>query len=248
MFGVVCFFNYYFIGDEKVEEGMVNLVFGLGKYIVDGGMILCFLFVYFLKVLQISELDIVLKEMQICFYVFDLKNVGDNFLIDDGFNFLKLYVKEVEKDGLLCYIVFIYDFYDQVIWDGLYFGGCKVIMFVNILQYDVFLLVCILCWVFCYGQQEMCCLVEIEFVVMFNYDCDKIGIFYLFQVCFIVDSKDMLDEDFMIIFDEDVLFCFNNFLGYGIMNEIYDIVYVKIDYYSVLNNQNIVWEIEKINQ
>ena len=39
-----------------------------------------------------------------------------------------------------------------------------------------------------------------------------------------------------------------NSLGHGIMNEIYDVVYVKTDNYSASNNQTIAWEIEKINQ
>ena len=33
--------------------------------------------------------------------------------------------------------------------------------------------------------------------------------------------------------------------GHGIMNEIYDIIYVKTDDYSASHNQEIAWEIEK---
>lgn len=35
--GVARSLNYYPIGDEKPEDGIVNLAFGLGKLIVDGG-------------------------------------------------------------------------------------------------------------------------------------------------------------------------------------------------------------------
>ena len=42
MSGVARSLNYYPIGDEKAEEGTVNLALGLGKYIVDGGMTLRF--------------------------------------------------------------------------------------------------------------------------------------------------------------------------------------------------------------
>lgn len=90
--------------------------------------------------------------------------------------------------------------------------------------------------------------VEIEFAVTLNHDRDKTGTFYLLQVRPIVDSKDMLDEDLTTISDEDVLLRSNNSLGHGIMNEIHDIVYVKTDHYSASNNQNIAWEIEKLNQ
>ena len=43
MSGVARSLNYYPLGDEKAEEGTVNLALGLGKYIVDGGMTLRFL-------------------------------------------------------------------------------------------------------------------------------------------------------------------------------------------------------------
>lgn len=97
MSGVARSLNYYPIGDEKAEEGTVNLALGLGKYIVDGGMTLRFSPAHPSKVLQTSELDIALKETQTRFYALDLKNAGDNFSIDDGFNLLKLHVKEAEK-------------------------------------------------------------------------------------------------------------------------------------------------------
>ena len=260
MSGVARSLNYYPIGDEKAEEGTVNLALGLGKYIVDGGMTLRFSPAHPSKVLQTSELDIALKETQTRFYALDLKNAGDNFSIDDGFNLLKLHVKEdgfnllklhvkeAEKDGSLRYIASTYDPYDQVIRDGLYPGGRKVITFANILQHDVFPLARILRWVLRYGQQEMRRPVEIEFAVTLNHDRDKTGTFYLLQVRPIVDSKDMLDEDLTTIPDGDVLLRSNNSLGHGIMNEIHDIVYVKTDHYSASNNQNIAWEIEKLNQ
>ncbi|UVV76533.1 phosphoenolpyruvate synthase [Bacteroides fragilis] len=248
MSGVARSLNYYPIGDEKAEEGTVNLALGLGKYIVDGGMTLRFSPAHPSKVLQTSELDIALKETQTRFYALDLKNAGDNFSIDDGFNLLKLHVKEAEKRRFVA----LYCLYLRSLRSGdsgrFVSRGRKVITFANILQHDVFPLARILRWVLRYGQQEMRRPVEIEFAVTLNHDRDKTGTFYLLQVRPIVDSKDMLDEDLTTIPDEDVLLRSNNSLGHGIMNEIHDIVYVKTDHYSASNNQNIAWEIEKINQ
>lgn len=99
-------------------------------------------------------MEIALKETQTRFYALDLKNAGHDFSIDDGFNLLKLHVKEAESDGSLRYIASTYDPYDQVIRDGLYPGGRKVITFANILQHDVFPLARILQLVLKYGEQE----------------------------------------------------------------------------------------------
>ncbi len=117
MSGVARSLNYYPIGDEKAEEGIVNLALGLGKYIVDGGMTLRFSPYHPNQVLQTSEMEIALKETQTRFYALDLRNAGHDFSIDDGFNLLKLHVKEAEKDGALNYIASTYDPYDQIIRD-----------------------------------------------------------------------------------------------------------------------------------
>ena len=245
MSGVARSLNYYPIGEEKAEEGIVNLALGLGTYIVDGGLTLRVCPYHPNKVLQTSELDMALRETQTQFYALDLKNAGENFSVDDGFNILKLPVKEAEKDGALTYIASTYDPYDMVIRDGIYPGGRKVITFANVLQHDVFPLADILRLAQQYGQGEMRRPVEIEFAVKLN--SDRTGTFYLLQIRPIVDCKEMLEEDLASIPDEDTLIRSNNSLGHGIMDEMQDIVYVKTDGYSASNNQLIAYDIEKLN-
>jgi len=248
MSGVARSLNYYPIGDEKAEEGTVNLALGLGKYIVDGGMTLRFSPYHPNQVLQTSEMELALKETQTRFYALDLKNVAQEFSIDDGFNLLKLHVKEAEKDGSLQYIASTYDPYDMVIRDGLYPGGRKVITFANILQHDVFPLARILQLVLQHSQHEVRRPVEIEFAATMSRENDKTGTFYLLQIRPIVDSKEMLDEDLTLISDDEVILKSENSLGHGIEDEVYDIVYVKTDGYSASNNQLIAYEIEKLNK
>ena len=200
------------------------------------------------KVLQTSELEMALRETQTRFYALDLGNAGHDFSIDDGFNLLKLNVKEAEKDGSLNYIASTYDPYDQIIRDGLYPGGRKVITFANILQHDVFPLARILQLALKYGQQEMRRPVEIEFAANLNREKDKTGTFYLLQIRPIVDSKEMLDEDLDLIPDDHLLLRSHNSLGHGITDDICDVVYVKTQDYSASRNPEIAREIERINQ
>ena len=243
--GVARSLNYYPIGEEKAEEGAVSLALGLGKYIVDGGLTLRVCPYHPNKVLQTSELELALRETQTQFYALDTKNIGENFSVDDGFNILKLPVKEAEADGALTYIASTYDPYDMVIRDGIYPGGRKVITFANVLQHDVFPLADILRLAQQYGQGEMRRPVEIEFAA--NLNDDRTGTFYLLQIRPIVDCKKMLEEDLSTIPDEDVIIRSNNSLGHGIMDEMQDLVYVKTDGYSASNNQLIAYDIEKLN-
>ena len=245
--GVARSLNYYPINDEKAEEGTVSLALGLGKYIVDGGLTLRVCPYHPTQVLQTSEVDIALRETQTQFYALDLKNTGDNFSLDDGFNLLKLSVKDAESDGSLNFIASTYDPYDMIIRDGIYPGGRKLITFANVLQHDVFPLDSILKLVQQYGQSEMRRPVEIEFAVNLN-PTQRTGIFYLLQIRPMVDVKAVLSEDLNIIGDDKVILKSLNSLGHGVMNDIYDIVYVKSEGYSASNNQNIAYEIEKINK
>ncbi len=248
MSGVARSLNFYPIGDERAEEGTVNLALGLGKYIVDGGMTLRFSPYHPNQILQLSEMEIALRETQTRFYALDLGNGGQNFSIDDGFNLLKLPVKEAEKDGALNYIASTYDPYDQVIRDGLYPGGRKVITFANILQHDVFPLPRLLQMALKYGQEEMRRPVEIEFAANLSHEKDKTGNFYLLQIRPIVDAKEVLDEDLAALSDDALLLRSNNSLGHGVMNDICDVVYVKTANWSASRNPQIAGEIEKLNQ
>ena len=93
--------NYYPINDEKAEDGVVDLAIGLGKYIVDGGRSLRFSPRHPNKVLQTSTLDLALRDTQTRFYALDMNRGEKPFSIDDGFNLLKLSVRDAEKDNSL---------------------------------------------------------------------------------------------------------------------------------------------------
>lgn len=245
--GVARSVNYYPIGEETAEEGIVSLALGLGKYIVDGGMTLRVCPFHPHQILQTSEVDIALKETQTQFYALDLRNSGENFSLDDGFNLLKLSVKDAENDGALTYIASTYDPYDMVIRDGIYPGGRKLITFANILQHEVFPLAHILQLVQQCGQDEMRRPVEIEFAVTLDAR-KKTGTFYLLQIRPMVDVKADLNEDLNKVAPEKILLRSDNSLGHGKMDQMYDVIYVKTEGYSAANNQLIAYEIEKINK
>ena len=245
--GVARSINYYPIGDEKAEEGTVNLALGLGKYIVDGGMSLRVCPAHPHQVLQTSETDIALRETQTYLLALDTKNINDDFKVDDGFNLVKLMVRDIENNGSLQYICSTYDPYDQCIYDGFYEGrNRKLITFAGVLQQGVFPLPEILQMILRYGQEEMRRPVEIEFAVKLR--PDKTGEFYLLQIRPMVDNKVMIDEDLTQIPDSDCIIRSHNAIGCGVIGDIRDIVYVKTDGYSASNNPRIADEVEKINR
>ena len=245
--GVLRSINYYPIGDERAEDGIASLALGLGKYIVDGGQTLRVSPYHPNQVLQTSELETALRDTQTRFYALDTTHVGNDFKVDDGFNIASIKVKEAVKDGSITYLASTYDPYDNVIRDGIYDGGRKVITFSAVLQQDVFPLPELLQMSMKYGAESMRRPVEIEFAC--NLNDDRTGEFYLLQIRPIVDSKQMLDEDVAAIPDDRCLLRSHNSLGHGINDEVTDVVYVKTDdYYTAMNNHYVADDIERINR
>lgn len=245
--GVLRSLNYYPIGDERAEDGIASLALGLGKYIVDGGQTLRVSPYHPHQVLQTSELETALRETQTRFYALDTRHVSNDFKVDDGFNILNLKVKEAECDNSLNFIASTYDPYDQVIRDGLYEGGRKVISFAGVLQQGVFPLPELLQMSMRFGAEAMRRPVEIEFAC--NLNADRTGSLYLLQIRPIVDQKQMLDEDLAAIPDDHCLLRSHNSLGHGVTEDVTDVVYVKTDdRFSAANNPTIAREIEKLNK
>lgn len=249
--GVLRSLNYYPIGDETAEEGIASLALGLGKYIVDGGQTLRVSPYHPNQVLQTSEMETALRETQTRFYALDMSRVGDDFQVDDGFNIKNLRVKEADKDGALTGIASTFDPYDQVIRDGIYEGGRKIISFCGVLQHGVFPLPEILQMSERFGADEMRRPVEIEFACnLEDGEQGKMnGNFYLLQIRPIVDSKQVLDADLDAISDEKCLLRSANSLGHGISEDVTDVVYVKTnDDFTASENPYIADEIEQINR
>jgi hypothetical protein len=247
MSGVLRSINYYPIGDETAEEGIASLALGLGKYIVDGGQTLRVNPYHPNKILQMSEMNTALRETQNQFYALDMKHTGSDFKVDDGFNILKLSVKDAEKDKSLNFMASTFDPHDQVIRDGIYEGGRKIISFCGVLQQNVIPLPKIMQMSMELGQQSMRRPVEIEFAC--NLNANRTAQFYLLQIRPIVDSKQMLDEDLDTIGDDDCLLRSHNSLGHGVSEDVTDVVYVKTDdNFTAANNVTVAEEIEKINR
>ena len=138
MSGVARSINFYPIKPEKAEDGIASIAFGLGKYIVDGGMALRFSPRYPKKVLQLSSPDMMLRDTQKYFYALDLSSESFVPSTDDAVNLFKLRIPEAEKDGTLKHVVSVYDYENNMIRDGYNNSGKKLITFSPILNHGPF--------------------------------------------------------------------------------------------------------------
>jgi len=246
--GVARSVNFYPIDPEQPEDGIANVAFGLGKYIVDGGNTLRFSPKYPRKVLQLSNPEMALRETQTAFYALDLNADGFQTCTDDAINIKKLRIKDAEQDNSLKWVASTFDYNSQIMRDGANVpGGKKVITFANILSHEVFPLAKILSEVLEIGQREMNKGIEIEFAVDLNVKKGDPVIFNLLQIRPIVESNETIEEDLNEIKKEETILCAKNALGNGVIKNMYDFVYIKPENFDAARTKEIAEAINNVN-
>ncbi|MCF8373579.1 MAG: phosphoenolpyruvate synthase [Bacteroidales bacterium] len=245
--GVARSVNFYPIEPEKPEDGIVNIAFGLGKYVVEGDTTLRFSPKYPKKILQLSTADMALRETQKKFYSLDLNCKNFKVSINDGINLNYERIKEAEKDSNLKYVASTYDFQNNIIRDGINYEGKKIITFANILKYDTFPLPEIISSLLEVSQREMNNPVEIEFAVNLDVPPNHPKIFNVLQIRPIVDNKEKIDEDLELIKENETIIHSHSVLGNGIISDIKDFVYVKPESFHPSKTRDIATFIGTLN-
>ena len=247
MSGVGRSIDYYPIPPEKAEDGTASIALGLGKYIVDGGLSLRFSPKYPKKVLQTSNPDMAVKETQKHFFALSLNPDEFTTLPDDSQSLLKLRIKEAEKDDSIRMIASTYDFQNNVIKDGYNYDGKKLITFSNILKHNTFPLAEILQKIMALGEKEMGYPVEIEFAVDLIPEKDGNIVFNMLQIRPIATKQESVHLDKKCIQKNNALIISESVLGNGIIDDIYDIVYIRPQNFVASANKETVKMVDEIN-
>ena len=244
--GVARSINYYPIRPEKANDGIVNVAFGLGKLVVDGGASLRFSPKYPKNILQLSTPESALKETQKIYYALNL-GVPFEPSTDENVNLSKLKISNIENNPAFKYVSSTYDFENNIVRDGDYETGKKIITFSNILQHNIFPMAEILDTILEIGQQEMGSPVEIEFAINLDVPEGKPKILNLLQIRPIVLN------------DQRINFTLNNFpedktiitsymaLGNGSIENMSDIIYIKPDNFKASTTKQIAISVEALN-
>lgn len=245
--GVARSINFYPIYPEKSDEGVVNIAFGLGKYIVDGGVTIRFSPNFPNKIIQLSSPQMAIKETQKYFNALDMD--PDHFVpsVDDGINIIKVPIKDAEKDNTLKFVASSYDAESNILRDGVSYEGRKVITFGNILSYNTFPLADIMKSLLEIGQKEMNTPVEIEFAINLDRKKGDSKIFNFLQIRPIVDNKETIATDLEKVTKEETIVYSTSALGNGLINDLHDLIYVKPGSFDSSKTEKIALVIESIN-
>ena len=245
--GVARSINYYPIGEEKPEDGIVNLAFGLGKLVVEGGITLRFSPKYPKSVLQTSVQELALRDTQREMYALDLRPEEFKTSTDDGINIKKIDIQKAASFRNMKYVSSVYDWRNQRMSDSSFDEGRKVITFSHILKYDSFPLADILTELLTIGQDEMKSAVEIEFAANMDVPYGSDRIFSILQIRPIVETSDNGTINWDDVDVSKSLIYAEKALGLGLIEGINDIIYVKPEVFDTAKTPEMAQEMDAIN-
>jgi len=240
--------NFYPIEPEKTSDGTVNIAFGLGKYLMDGGVGLRFSPRYPKKILQLSSPELVLRDTQKLFFSLDLDPQSFKPSVDDGINLFKSSIKEAEGDRSFQFAASTFDLENNLIRDGLQSDGKRVITFSNILNYNVFPLAEILGTILEIGQKEMNNPIEVEFAVNLDTPAGEPRVINFVQIRPIVLNDQGIRIEIGDVKTDDSIVYSKSAMGNGNFRELSDFVYIKPNTFTSAASDKIAPMIEQINE
>lgn len=240
--------NFYPIGGERMEDGIVNVVFGLGKSVVEGGKTLRFSPEFPKKILQLSQPYLAMRDSQKMMFALDLRPGAFKISRNEGVNLAHIPVTEVIPDYANSNLVFsTYSAVDSRIVPGVEESGARIVSFDAILKYGKYPLAKALSEIMDICRKELLCEVEIEFAADVA-PSGKLSL-KLLQVRPISSysaeqevNSDELKTSLGTLFLES-----GKALGNGFVNDVSHIVYIAPDKFNSLSTREIAAELAEIN-
>ncbi len=240
--------NFYPIANEETEDGIVNMVFGLGKSVVDGGKTLRFSPKYPKKILQLSQPELAVRDGQKLMYALDLRPGAFKISRNEGVNLAHFPVTDAIADFPYSDQVFsTFNAADNRVVPGVEVKGARIVSFDAILKYGKFPLAQALSDVLEICRNELLCEVEMEFAA--DMSPDGRLILKLLQV----RPVNLLENETDVNYEElskslDVRYVESDkALGNGFLHGIRHIIYISPEKFDSGRTREIASEIADIN-
>ncbi|MBR4704176.1 MAG: phosphoenolpyruvate synthase [Paludibacteraceae bacterium] len=242
--GVARSVNFYPVGKEKAEDGIVKVAYGLGKVVVDGEQVLRFSPKYPKNVLQTSTVDLAMRETQQSMLALSLNPERFKTSIDDAVNLERIPIHECGQFESLKMIASTYDRENMRIVDSCYPDGPRIVTFAPQLKFKTFPLAEIIQQLLEMAQVEIKCPVEIEFAVNLEHEPQ---IFHVLQIRPI--SADSLNAkvEWDQIDASGAFLCSGNALGIGKIEDVRDVIYLKREAFDILRTREMAQTIRQWN-
>ena len=242
--GVARSINFYPVGKEKPEDGIVKVAYGLGKAVVDGEQVLRFSPKYPKHVLQTSTVDLAMRETQQSMLALSLSPERFKTSIDDAVNLERIPIHECGQFESLKLIASTYDRENMRIVDSCYPDGPRIVTFAPQLKFNTFPLAEIIRSLLDIAQQEIKCPVEIEFAV--NLESTP-QIFHVLQIRPISSDSLNAQVEWDKVDDKGAFLRSGNALGVGKVEDVTDIIYLRRETFDILRTREMAETIRQWN-
>lgn len=243
--GVARSINFYPVGKEKPEDGIVKIAYGLGKAVVDGEQVLRFSPKYPKNVLQTSTVDLAMRETQQSMLALSLNPERFKTSIDDAVNLERIPIHDCDPFESLKLIASTYDRENMRIVDSCYPDGPRIVTFAPQLKFNTFPLVAIIRELLDIAQQEIKTPIEIEFAVNLEHDPQ---IFHVLQIRPISADSLKANVDWNTIDETGAILKSGNALGVGEIEDVKDIIYLKREAFDILRTREMAQTIREWNR
>jgi hypothetical protein len=251
MSGVARSVNFYPIGSEKPQDGIVNLAFGLGKTVVDGGNSLRFSPKYPKKILQLSEPKLALRDTQKQMYALDMRPGSFKISRDEGINLAHPQVAEIiSRFPYPELVASTFSMENNRMLPGITANGPRVISFDAILKYNRYPISQILREILEICRNELMCDVEMEFAAdLSNTESGPRLDFKLLQVRPVGEFFDDRNTSLEKVMEEvpNLLLQSSKALGSGYVENMKYIMYVSGHSFDSARTREMAAEIAKLN-
>jgi CheY-like chemotaxis protein len=245
--GVAKSFNFYPMSPQKPTDGIVSVALGLGKTVVDGGNTVRFCPKYPTDLIQFYSTTESLDSSQKDFYALNLDGNSNFGFVTYDMLTEKFGLNVAEKEGTLNLIGATYSPENDSISDGISRPGIRIVTFGPILKHKLFPLPEIIELLLDMGTWGMGTPIEIEFAVNMSVNKDEPIQFGLLQMRPLVINREH-EEITIDKFEPEKLLCYSEqILGDGIMNNIYDIIYVDYHLYDRAKSRDVAKEVSMFN-
>ena len=246
--GVAQSFNFYPVGHQKYEEGIVSIAVGLGKTVVGGEKCLRFSPYHPENIPEFSSPREIFKNSQRKLYVLDTNKKVFQLSEKEDITLKKISIEDIKKDHTINNLVSSFDKDDGIVRDGLSDDGPNLVTFSGVLKYNAFPLASLIKDLLEIGQKGMGSPIQIEFAVNFNENSINPPTISILQIRPLVPAYEYSEINWDERFDRDKIFIHSNrALGNGIFKLIKNIVYVSSETFSSTKTMEIAEEIGIIN-
>lgn len=245
--GVAQSYNFFPVGYMNPEDGIAQLVMGLGTMAVRGERALRFCPKYPAILPQFGSARDIVARSQRTFHAVDLSDPAPRLFTDEDVTLAALDLQRAERDGVLARLGGVYSREDDVIYEGLAREGPRVVTFSQILKGALFPLAEVISEVMEVGASGMGCPVEIEFAANLPTE-DTPPSFAFLQIRPLISGEEEDEVSLAGVEKKQCIASSVKAMGNGIFHDIRDIIYVKREVFDIGRTAEIALEIGHFNE